>query len=175
MVVVEGVPQAVLDHGVDELLVAHASAPALIEGGEGSGAHVLGAAADDDVSVAGENGTAGLDDGLHAGTADHADGVSGDGVGQACAHADLAGNVLAEAGGQDAAEHQLIDVLGSDVRALEGFLDNDGAELSGGGVLEGTAEGTDSGTAAVDDVQFFHLTSPLTFVNPDESSDFLRV
>ena len=160
MVVVERIPQAVLDHGVDQLLVAHASAPAGIGSGEGSGAHVLGAAADNDVGVAGEDGAAGLDDGLHARAADHADGVGGNGVGKTGAHADLTGDVLAEAGGQDAAEHQLIDVLGSDIRALEGFLHDNGAELSGGGVLQGTAEGTNSGTAAIDDVQFFHVCSP---------------
>ena len=162
MVVIEGIPQAVLDHGVDELLVAHASAPALIEGSEGSGAHVLGAAADDDVSVAGEDGTAGLDDGLHAGTADHADGVGGNGVGKTCAHADLAGDILAETGGQDAAEHHFINVLGSDVRALEGFLDNDGAQLGGGGILQGTAKGADRGTAAIHNIEFFHGISPFS-------------
>ncbi len=160
MVVVERIPQAVLDHGVNKLLVAHAGAPAGVGRGIGGGAHVLGAAADDDVGVAGKDGAASLDHGLHAGAADHADGVGGNGVGEACAHADLTGDVLAEAGGQDAAEHQLIDIFGGDVRALEGFLHDDGAELSGRGVLEGTAEGTDSGTAAVDDVQFFHVISP---------------
>ena len=167
VVVVEGIPQAVLDHGVDKLLVAHAGAPAGVGSGIRSGAHVLGAAADDDIGVAGEDGAASLNDGLHTGAADHTDGIGGDGIGETGAHADLTGDVLTETGGQDAAEHQLIDILGSDIRALEGFLHDDGAELSGRGVLQGTAEGTDSGTAAVDDVQFFHLTSPLKFVNPE--------
>ena len=167
VVVVERIPQAVLDHGVDKLLVAHAGAPAGVGSGIRSGAHVLGAAADDDIGVAGEDGAASLNDGLHTGAADHTDGIGGDGIGETGAHADLTGDVLTETGGQDAAEHQLIDILGSDIRALEGFLHDDGAELSGRGVLQGTAEGTDSGTAAVDDVQFFHLTSPLKFVNPE--------
>ena len=162
VVVVERIPQAVLDHGVDELLVAHAGAPAGVGRGIGSGAHVLGTAADDDVGVAGEDGAAGLDDGLHAGAADHADGVGGNGVGQARAHADLTGDVLTEAGGQDAAEHQLIDVLGSDVGTLEGFLDNDGAQLGGGGILQGTAKGADRGTAAIHDIEFFHGISPFS-------------
>ena len=162
VVVIERIPQAVLDHGVDELLVAHAGAPAGVGRGIGSGAHVLGTAADDDVGVAGEDGAAGLDDGLHAGAADHADGVGGNGVGQARAHADLTGDVLTEAGGQDAAEHQLIDVLGSDVGTLEGFLDNDGAQLGGGGILQGTAKGADRGTAAIHDIEFFHGISPFS-------------
>ena len=45
VIVVVDVPEAVLDHGVDDLLVTHAGAPALIGQGEGSSAHVLGAAA----------------------------------------------------------------------------------------------------------------------------------
>ena len=167
VVVVERIPQAVLDHGVDKLLVAHAGAPAGVGSSIRSGAHVLGAAADDDIGVAGEDGAASLNDGLHTGAADHTDGIGGDGIGETGAHADLTGDVLTKTSGQDAAEHQLIDILGSDIRALEGFLHDDGAELSGRGVLQGTAEGTDSGTAAVDDVQFFHLTSPLKFVNPE--------
>ena len=115
-----------------------------------------------DVGVAGEDGAACLDDGLHAGAADHADGVGGNGVGQARAHADLTGDVLTEAGGQDAAEHQLIDVLGSDVGTLEGFLDNDGAQLGGGGILQGTAKGADRGTAAIHNIEFFHGISPFS-------------
>lgn len=70
--------------------------------------------------VAGEDGAASLNDGLHTGAADHTDGIGGDGIGETGAHADLTGDVLTETGGQDAAEHQLIDILGSDIRALEG-------------------------------------------------------
>ena len=76
--------------------------------------------------------------------------------------ADLTGDVLTETGGQDAAEHQLIDIFGSDVRALEGFLDNDGAQLGGGGILQGTAKGADRGTAAIHDIEFFHGISPFS-------------
>ena len=156
VIVIESIPQTVTDHGVHDLLVTHAGAPAGIGGGEGSSAHVLGTAADHDVGIAGQNGTGTLDDGLHAGAADHADGVGGNGVGDTGLDGDLTGHVLAQTGGQDAAEHQLIHVLGSNVGPLQGLLHHDGAHLSGGGVLQGTAEGTDSGSAAVDDVQVFH-------------------
>ena len=54
-----------------------------------------------------------LDDGLHAGAADHADGVGGDGIGNAGLDGDLAGHVLALRSGQDAAEHHLIHLLRS--------------------------------------------------------------
>ena len=161
MIVVESVPQAVLDHLVHDLLVAHTGAPALIGQGVGSGAHVLSAAADHDVGVAGQNGAGALDDGLHAGAADHANGVGGNRIGDTGLHRDLTGGVLALAGGEDAAEHQLVHVLGSDVSALEGLLDHDSAHVHSGGVLQGAAEGADGGTAAVHNIKFFHGDPPI--------------
>ena len=159
VVVVERIPQAVLDHGVDKLLVAHAGAPAGVGSGIRSGAHVLGAAADDDIGIAGEDGAASLNDGLHTGAADHAHGVSGNGIGDTGLDGHLAGNVLALGSGQDAAEHQLIHVLRSDICALQSFLDHDGAHVNSGGVLQGAAKGADGGTAAVDNVQILHDSS----------------
>ena len=156
VIVVVSVPQTVLDHGVHQLLVAHASTPAGVQGGEGSGAHVLGAAADHHVGITGQDGAGALDDGLHAGAADHAHGVSGNGVGDTGLDGHLAGDVLALGSGQDAAEHDLIHVFGGNIGALEGLLHHHGAHLGGRGVLQGTAEGADSGTAAIDDIQIFH-------------------
>ena len=156
VIVVIGVPQAVLDHGVHQLLVAHTSAPAGVHGGKRSGAHVLGTAADHDVGVTGQDGTGTLDDGLHAGAADHAHGIGGDGIGDTSLDGDLTGHILALGRGQDAAEHQLIHILGSHVCALQSLLDHHGAHFGGRGVLQGAAKGTDGGTAAVDNIQVFH-------------------
>ena len=160
VIVVESVPQAVLDHLVDNLLVAHTGAPAFVGQGVRSSTHVLGAAADHDVGVTGQDGTGTLDDRLHAGAADHAHGVSGNGIGDASLHRDLTGGVLALTGSEDAAEHQLVHVLGSDVSALQGFLDNDSAHVHGGGVLQRATKGADSGTAAIYDIKFFHVDPP---------------
>ena len=160
VIIVERVPQTVLDHRVDQLLVTHAGAPAGVKGGKGSHGHILGAAADDNVGVAGKDGARAFDDGLHAGAADHADGVGGNGIGKTRLDADLTGDVLTETGGEDAAEHQLIHILRSDTRALERFLDNDRTQVGGGGVLQGAAEGADSRTAAVNNIQIFHDISP---------------
>ena len=156
MIVVISVPQAVLNHGVDQLLVAHASAPAGVHGSVGSSAHVFGTAADNDVGIAGQDGASAFDDGFHTGTANHTDGVSGNGIGDASLDGDLACDVLALSSGQDAAEHQLVNILGSDVGALQRFLNDDSAHLRGGSVLQGAAEGTDSGSAAIDNIQIFH-------------------
>ncbi len=112
VVVVVCVPQAVLDHGVHQLLVAHAGAPAGIGSHVGSSGHVLRAAADHHVGVAGQNGACTLDDRLHTGAADHAHGVGGNGIGNAGLDGHLPGHVLAQACGEDAAEHDLIHLLG---------------------------------------------------------------
>ena len=156
VIVVISVPQTVLNHGVDQLLVAHASAPAGVHGSVGSSTHVLGTAADNDVGIAGQDGASAFDDGFHTGTADHTDGVSGNGIGDASLDGDLACDVLALSSGQDAAEHQLVNILRSDVGALQRFLNDDSAHLRGGSVLQGAAEGTDSGSAAIDNIQIFH-------------------
>ena len=160
VIVVVSVPQAVLDHGVDQLLVTHAGAPAGIHGNEGSGAHVLGAAADHDVGVTGQDGAGALDDGLHAGTADHAHGIGGNGIGDAGLDGDLPGHVLALSGGQDAAEHDLVHLLGLHAGAVQRFLHHDGAHLGSGSVLQGAAKGTNGGSAAVDDIKLFHDVPP---------------
>ena len=160
VIVVIGVPQTVLDHGVHQLLVAHTSAPAGVHGGIGSGAHVLGAAADHDVGITGQDGACALDDGLHAGAADHADGIGRHGVGDTGLNGNLTRHILALCRSQDAAEHQLIHVLGSNVGTLQGLLDHDRAHLGGRSVLQGAAKGTDSGSAAVDNIQVFHEKLP---------------
>ena len=159
VVVIEGVPQSILDHGVHQLLVAHTGAPAGVHGGEGGGGHILGAAADDDVGVAGEDGPGSLDDALHAGAADHTHGVGGHGIGDAGLQLHLAGHVLALGGGEDAAEHQLVHLLRLHPGAGEHFLHHHGAHVGGGGVLQAAAEGADGGTTAVDNINFFHNMS----------------
>ena len=163
MVVVIGVPQAVLDHGVHQLLVAHAGAPAGVGSGIGRSAHVLGTAAHHDVGVAGQDGAGTLNHGLHAGAAHHTHGVGGDGIGDTGLDGDLASHVLAQPCGQDAAEHHLIHVLRSHIGALEGLLHHDGAHLGGGGVLQGAAKRADSGTAAIHYIQILHVVPPIQF------------
>ena len=152
VVVIEGVPQSVLDHGVHQLLVAHAGAPAGVHGGKGGGAHVLGAAAHHDLRVARADGAARLDDGLHAGAAHHAHGIGGDGEGHAGLDGHLAGGVLALGGGQDAAEHHLVHLLGLHVGPRQRLLDHDGAQIGGGGVLQASAKGAHRGAAAADHI-----------------------
>ena len=49
---------------------------------------------------------------------------------------------------------------GATLARLRASPDNDGAQLGGGGILQGTAKGADRGTAAIHDIEFFHGISP---------------
>ena len=63
-----------------------------------------------------------LNDALHAGAADHANGVGGDLEGDAGLHSGLTGGVLAQAGGEDTAKHDLVHLLGLQAGAVEASL-----------------------------------------------------
>ena len=77
-------------------------------------------------------------------------------MGDASLHRDLTGGVLALAGSEDAAEHQLVHLLRLHAGPGQGLLHHHGTQLGGGGVLQASAKGTDGGTAAVDHIDFFH-------------------
>ena len=156
MVVVVGVPQTVPDHGVDDLLVPHPGAPALIGQGEGGGGHVLGAAGHNDIGVPGQDGPGALDDALHAGAAHHAHGVGGHGVGQAGLHAHLTGGVLTLGRGEDAAEHQLVHLLRLHAGPVQSFLHHHGPQVGGRRIFQAAAERAHCRPAAVDNIDFFH-------------------
>ena len=163
MVVVEGVPQAVLHHGVHQAGGGHGHvhllAEAHIRQSVGSGGHILHAAGHDDLRIPGGDGPAGFDHGLHAAAADHADGVGGNGNGHAGLHGRLTAGVLTQTGHQGAAHHDLVHLVRFHTGALQGFLDDDGAQLGGGGILQGAAHGTHGGTAAVDQIYVSHFSS----------------
>ena len=160
VVVVEGVPQAVVDHGVHHGGIEHAGAAP--GGGHrvGGHGHVLSAAAHHHVGIASQDGTGGLDDTLHAGAAHHAHGVGGDGVGQAGLHAYLTGHVLALGGGEDAAEHQLVHVLRLQAGTLQRGFNHHCAQLGGGGVGQTALKSAHRRAAAAGYVEFFHVVKP---------------
>ena len=160
VVVVVGIPEGVLNHGVQHLGVAHARAVAAGGQGVGSGGHVLGAAGHNDLGVAGQNGAGALDDALHAGTADHTHGIGGDADGDTGAQRHLAGHVLSLGGGENAAEHDLIHLLRLYVGALKRLGHDGGAQLGGGHVLQGAPEGANGSAAAIDNVDVLHKLDP---------------
>jgi hypothetical protein len=112
VIAVEDVGQAVLDHRVDQLDVAHLGAAAKILG-VGGKAHALLAAGDDDGGVAGLDRLGGERDGAQARAADLVDAPGRDLLGHAGRHRRLARRILALGGGQHLAEDHLRHLLGA--------------------------------------------------------------
>ena len=75
----------------------------------------------------------------------------------------LTGGVLAQTSLQHVAEEQLVDLGGLDAAALQGFLDDQGAQLNGGGALQRAAEAAHSGTSHAYQINFFHVNTLLLY------------
>ena len=162
------IPQCIVDHGIDQLALAHgrthAVAVAGLLQGKGSHIHVLHAACDHDVSIAGLDHLSSHVDAVQTRAADHVDGDSGGLDGQASLQGSLTGDVLAQTSLNDAAHVNMIDLLRFHVCTVQSFLDDDGAKLSSRDVCQSAAKLTNSGTAGRCDNNFFHVNSLLKCV-----------
>ena len=160
-----GIPQSIVDHGIHDLALAHGSAHAVAVAAlhhcEGSHIHVLHAACDHDVSIAGLDHLSSHVDAVQTGAADHVDGDSRSLDGQASLQGSLTSDVLAQTSLDDAAHVNMIDLLGFHVSTVQGLLDNDGAQLCSRDVCQGAAKLTNSGTASRCDNNFLHVNSLL--------------
>ena len=160
-----GIPQSIVDHGIDQLALAHGSAHAVavtaLHHCKGSHVHVLHATCDHDISIACLDHLSSHVHAVQTGTADHVDGDSGGLDGQASLQGSLTGNVLAQTSLDHAAHVNMIDLLRLDVCAVQSLLDDDGAQLSSGDVGKGATELTNGGTACRCDNDLFHVNSLL--------------
>ena len=150
VVAVEGVPQPVLDHGVDEFDVAHLDAAAQILRVRGH-AHRFLAAGDDDVGIAVEQRLIAERDGAQARAAELVDAPGRAFHRNAGGDRGLAGRVLALRRGQDLAHDHFGDAARLDAGALQRGLDGDGAEIVGRRGGEGAVETSDRGAGGADD------------------------
>ncbi len=160
MVVVDGAAEA-QGEAVGYGVVAHAGALEADAAHEvRHAAHIVGAARDDDVGLAGCDGLHGEVDGLEAGRAGAVDGHGGDVLGQAGLQHGAACRVAGLVGLQHVAHDDLVDVAGLDARAFDGGADGDGAEFRGGQVLERAAEPPDGRPRSADDDYVLHPLAP---------------
>jgi len=127
VVVVEHVPQTVVDHAVLHRPIAHLGADAGFGEHVRRQAHVLLATGDDHLGVAGQDGLCGKVNGLQAAAADLVDGHAGNGVGQARAQCRLACGVHADPRGQYVTDDNFVDVPGLDPSLLEQMGNHFGA------------------------------------------------
>ena len=164
VVAVEGLPQPVLDHGVDEFEAAHLLAGTQI-GAVRRHAHGLLAARDDDVGVAFADRLQAERDGAQARAAQLVDAPGWRFDGDSGRDRGLAGRVLALAGGEDLAHDHFGDARRVDGGAIDGGHDGHLAEFVGGQAAEGTVEGAD-GRAGGRQNDHIVLHGVLLFVGP---------
>ena len=157
VVAVEGVPQAVLDHGIDHLQAAHLGAVAQM-GAVRRHAHGFLAARDHDLGIAVEDRLVAERDGAQARAAQLVDAPGRAFHRDAGGDRGLARGILSLAGGQDLPDDHLGDLLRVDPGAIEGGLDRDLSQLMGRQVRERPIEGSDRGPGSADDDDVvFHL------------------
>ena len=147
----EGVAQAVLDHPVEQLRVAHAEAEARLRQQVGGVGHRLHAAADRDLDVTGADRGVEDADRADARGAHLVDGLRGDLLGDAGLDLGLARGDLPLAGLEDLPHHDVLDLVRLDPGALEGRLDRDPPELRGLERGEAPAELADRGAGGAED------------------------
>src|SRR5215208_8398476 len=142
VVVVEDVPQAVIDHVVVDICFGHphpVTVAALIQQ-EGRPVHVLDAAGHDDVGVAQGYLLRSRDNGLKSRAAHPVQGHARDLHGEAALYTYLASRIHALARGEDVTDYHLVDLVALDPRAREDLFADRGPEFRRRRVLERTAE-----------------------------------
>ena len=142
VVAVEGVPEAVLDHRVDELHVAHLLPGAQVRGVRAQ-RHVLLPAGGDDGGVAQHDVLRAQRHRAQARAADLVDAPGRALLGQAGVDVRLPGRVLPLGRGQHLAEDRLADLALVDAGAAHDLLEHGGAQVVGGRAGEGAVEAAD--------------------------------
>ena len=150
MIAVEGIPQPVLDHGVDHLERAHLHAVAQMLGVRRH-AHGLLAAGDHDLAVAVQDRLIAERDRAQARTAQLVDAPGGAFDRNAGGDRGLPRRVLALTGGQDLPHDDFGDAAAFDAGALQRRLNRDLAELMRRQIGEGPVEGADRRAGGADD------------------------
>ena len=131
MLVVEDVPESVVDHAVDNGLVVHPVSPAGSVHEVGGVGHALHTSYCEDVVFACFDGVGGTHDSFHGRTADGVDCEGSDLDGKSCADGCLPGGVLSESGLKDVSHDAFLDIGCLDSGSLHCFLDTVCSELGG--------------------------------------------
>ncbi len=156
-----GVLQAVEEHVVLDLAVAHAQAAAGFLQDIGRVGHAFHATGDHHLVGASLEQVVGQHHRLHPRAAQLVDGGAAGGGGQAGRQRGLAGRALLQAGGQDATHDHFLYVLGGDAGALHRFADHDGTQVDRGNAGQAALEAAHGSTGAGDDDDIGHGTLPL--------------
>ncbi len=134
VIVVVDVPEAVLDHRVDERAVAEAVALACVKQQVGRVGHGLHAAGDDDLAVVGEDGLRRQADRFQSRTADFVDGHGADRRRNSRAQCGLTRGVLSQTRAHHVAHDDFIHRRRVHTRAPHRFLHRNRAQLGRGDI-----------------------------------------
>ena len=156
MLVVEYVPESVVDHGVDDGLVVHPVSPSGTVHDVGGVAHALHTSDGKDVVLAGLDGIGCKHDGFECGTADGVDGERTDLHGESCSDGGLPCRVLSETCGEDVTHYALLYIRGLYPGPLDRFLDDVCTEVGGLYAVEGLSVFSDRCPACAYDYCLFH-------------------
>ena len=163
---VERAPQAVVDHRVDDRVVAHAVAGARAGEDVRRTRHRLHAAGDDDLGVARRDHLVGEVDRVDARQADLVDGHRGHAHRDARVDRGLARGDLALAGLEHLAHEDVVDLLRADAGPLERGLDGNATEVHRGEVGERSRQLPDRRACRSDDHRAGHGASSRQYVVP---------
>ena len=129
VLVVVGVAEAVVNHGIDEHSVAKTIAGASLWQQVRGQTHVFHTAGDDDIGLVQLDRLAGKHDGLESGATNFIDGRGADAGGQACLEGSLASRILAQTCADHIAHDDFGDLIGGHSCAVQSGLDTNRAEL----------------------------------------------
>src|SRR6476646_7254139 len=160
VVAVEGIPETVLDHGIDHLEIAHLHAAAQMRAVRRL-AHGFLAAGHHDLGIAVEDGLVAERHRAQAGTAELVDAPGRALDRDSRRDRSLAGRVLALTGGENLTQNDLGHLCAFDAGALEGLLDGHLSQFVGRQRRKRPAEGADRRARRTDDDNIvLHLVTP---------------
>ena len=154
--VVKGVPQAVVNHRVDDLAVADAQAFSHARQQIRTIAHRLHAAGHRRVDVPKRDRLRGEHHGLEPGAADLVDRERPDLVREAAIERRLSRRCLAQARADDIAHDALFDVAGIDAGTADRFAHHQRAEVGGGQIFQAAEKLAGRRADGADDEHFAH-------------------
>ena len=171
VVLVVDVPQAVHDHGVHHIPVAHALALAAAQQHVGRGAHVFLAAGDHDFAVAIGHGLGGQHHGLKTGAAHRVDGERRGFFGHATLDERLARRVLARACRQHLAHDDFTNLVGAQPGALQQVFDDRSTQLRRRHFGQAAAKFAHRSAGGGNDNDVFHEIAPKVLQDKDKNSN----
>ena len=154
--IVEGAPESVVNHGIDERSIPQAKSLARVSEEERGATHAFHSSCDDDFRVTGADGLGGEHGGLKARAANLVDRQSRDGGRESGFECGLTSGGLAESGGEDVSHDDIFDRSGSDASAAQGFTDGDGSEFGCGEGAERAEKFSDGSTGTGNEKSIRH-------------------